>query len=99
MVDDEARIGMAVDHRRARIHVAPAKYVDRKVVLNGRAQDAVEARVIRLAVLSFFIMIRMPTAPGVRFQSAMISPTAGSSGSTGLTIASRSGWARCTSTA
>jgi len=39
MVDDEARIGVAVDQRRARIHVAPAQYVDRKVVLYGRAQD------------------------------------------------------------
>src|SRR5262245_30033498 len=99
MVDDETCIGVAVDQRRARIHVAPAQYVDRKIVLYGRAQDAVEARVIRLAVLSFVIMMRMPTAPGVCFQSAMISPTAGSSGSTGLTIANRPGWARCTSTA
>src|SRR6202040_1315899 len=50
MVDDEPRIGVAVDQRRARVHVAPAQYVDRKVVLYGRAQDSVEARVIRLAV-------------------------------------------------
>src|SRR5450759_1520080 len=50
MVDDEARIGVAVDQRRARIHVAPAQYVNRKVVLYGRAQDPVEARVIRLAL-------------------------------------------------
>ena len=50
MVDDEARIGVTVDQRRACIHVAPAQYVDRKVVLYGRAQDAVEAGVIRLAV-------------------------------------------------
>src|SRR5713226_6458351 len=50
MVDDEARIGVAVDQRRARIHVAPAQYVDWKVVLYGRAQDPVEARVIRLAL-------------------------------------------------
>jgi hypothetical protein len=45
------------------------------------------------------IMMRMPTAPGVYLQSAMTSPTARSSGSTGLTIAKRPGWARCTSTA
>jgi hypothetical protein len=44
-------------------------------------------------------MIRMPTAPGVLFQSAMTSATAGSSGSTGFTMASRPGCARCTSTA
>ena len=47
MVDDEARIGMAVDQRRARVDVAPAQDVDRKVVLDGRARDPVEARVVR----------------------------------------------------
>jgi hypothetical protein len=50
MVDDETGIGMAVDQHRARIHIAPAQYVDRKVVLYGRAQDSVEARIIRVAV-------------------------------------------------
>ena len=37
--------------------------------------------------------------PGVVFQSAMTSATAGSSGLTGLTRANRPGWARCTSAA
>src|SRR5262245_39367524 len=50
MVDDKVRIGVAVDQRRARIHIAPAQYVDRKVALYGRAQDPVEARVTRLAL-------------------------------------------------
>ena len=50
MVDDEARIGVAVDQRRARVEVAPAQDVDRKVVLYGRARDAVEARIGRVAV-------------------------------------------------
>src|SRR5205809_463104 len=36
---------------------------------------------------SFVSMMRMPTAPGVFFQSAMTSATAGSSGLTGLTMA------------
>src|SRR5262245_63617506 len=53
MVDDETVIGVAVDQHRARIHVVPAQYVDRKILLYGRAQDAVEARVIRLAVPLF----------------------------------------------
>jgi hypothetical protein len=48
MIDDEARIGVAIDQRHARIQVAPAQHVDRKVVLYGRAGDAVEARVIRI---------------------------------------------------
>src|SRR5271166_756963 len=48
---------------------------------------------------SFVSMMRIPTAPGVFFQSAMTSATAGSSGSTGLTMANRPGWACCTSTA
>ena len=39
------------------------------------------------------------TAPGVSFHSAITSATAGSSGSTGLTMANRPGCARCTSTA
>src|SRR5262249_36571836 len=50
MVDDEARVGVAVDQRHARIHVTPAQDVDRKVALCGRTQDPVEARVIRLAL-------------------------------------------------
>ncbi len=50
MVDDEARIGVAIDHCRARVEVAPAQDVDWKIVLYGRARDAVEARVSRVAV-------------------------------------------------
>jgi hypothetical protein len=42
-------------------------------------------------IVSFVIMMRMLAAPGVCFQSAMTSATAGSSGSTGLTIANRPG--------
>src|SRR3984893_3859053 len=49
MVDDESRVGVAVDERRARVHVAPAQHVDRKVVPNRCAQDPVEARVARIA--------------------------------------------------
>ena len=45
------------------------------------------------------IMMRMPTVPGVFFQSAMTSATDGSSGLTGFTMANRSGCFRCTSTA
>jgi hypothetical protein len=41
---------MTIDHRRAHIHVAPAQHVDGKVMLDRRAQDAVEARVRRFAV-------------------------------------------------
>jgi hypothetical protein len=37
-------------------------------------------------------MMRMPTVPGVFFQSATTSATAGSSGSTGLTMANRPEW-------
>ena len=100
VVDDEARVGMAVDQRRARVQVAPEQDVDRKVVLDGRARDPVEARVVRArASRSFVSMMRMPTAPGVFFHSAMTSATAGSSGSTGLTMANRPGCSRCTSTA
>ena len=100
MVDDEARVGMAIDQRGAGVQIAPAQDVDRKIVTNGRAQDPVEAGIVRRApALPSVSMMRMPTAPGVFFQSATTSATAGSSGSTGLTMANRSGWARCTSTA
>src|SRR5713226_8398522 len=37
MVDDESRVGMAIDERSARVQVAPAQDVDRKVVANRRA--------------------------------------------------------------
>ena len=50
MVDDEARIGVPVDQGRARIHVVPAQDIDRKVVLDGRARDPVEARMVRRAL-------------------------------------------------
>ena len=90
---------MAIDERSARVQVAPAQDVDRKVVANGGAQDPVEARVVRLAPGLFRQHDAIPTVPGVFFQSATTSATAGSSGSTGLTMASRPGWARCTSTA
>jgi hypothetical protein len=37
MVDDESRLGMAIDQLRARLYIAPAQHVDRKIVLNGCA--------------------------------------------------------------
>ena len=87
MVEDETRVGMAIDQRRARFQIVPAQHVDRKVVAHGRARDPVEARVRAGRASSFVSMMRMPTAPGVFFHSATTSSTAGSSGSTGLTMA------------
>jgi hypothetical protein len=49
MVDDESRVGMAIDERGAHVQVVPEQDVDRKIVTHGRAQDPVEARVVRLA--------------------------------------------------
>ena len=49
MVDDESRVGMAIDQRSARVQIVPAQDVDRKVVTNGGAQNPAEARVVRLA--------------------------------------------------
>jgi hypothetical protein len=37
MIDDESHVGMAVDQGGARVDIAPAQDVDRKVVANGRA--------------------------------------------------------------
>src|ERR1700722_5052408 len=51
MVEDEARVGMAVDQRGAGVDVAPAQDVDGQVVAHGRAQDAAVARVVRRALL------------------------------------------------
>jgi hypothetical protein len=45
------------------------------------------------------IMMRMPTVPGVFFQSAMVSATLGSAGSTGFTTAKRPGCLLRTSSA
>ncbi len=44
-------------------------------------------------------MIRIATVPGVRFQSSIVSTTAGSAGSTGLISANRLGHLRCTAIA
>jgi hypothetical protein len=50
MVHDEPRVGVAVDQRRARLDVAPEQDVDREIVFDGRAQDAVEPRIVRRAL-------------------------------------------------
>src|SRR5262252_8221909 len=50
VVDDESCVGVAIDQGGARLQVAPAQDIDRKVVANGGAQDPVEARVVRLAL-------------------------------------------------
>jgi len=50
MVEDEARVGVAVDQRHARVHVTPAQHVDRQVVPHRGTQEAVEARGVRLAL-------------------------------------------------
>jgi len=50
MVDDEARIAMAIDQRGARVEVASEQNVDREIVLHRRAQDPVEAWVVRRTV-------------------------------------------------
>ena len=47
MVDNEPRVGMTVNQRRARIDVAPEKNVDWEIVFDGRAQDAVKPRIVR----------------------------------------------------
>ena len=49
MVDDEPRIGMAIDQRPARVQIVPAVQVDRKIMANRRARNPVEAGVIRRA--------------------------------------------------
>jgi hypothetical protein len=41
---------MAIDQRCSRVQVAPAQDIDRKVVAHGRAQNAVEARIVWLAL-------------------------------------------------
>src|SRR6516165_5043037 len=50
MVDDEPRVWVAFDQRSARVDVAPEQDVDREIVCDGRAQDAVEPRVVRRAL-------------------------------------------------
>jgi len=50
MVEDEARIGVPVDQRGARVEVVPAQYVDRKIMPNGFTQDPVQAGVARVTL-------------------------------------------------
>ena len=50
MIDDEPRVGMAIDQRPARVQIVPAQQVDRKIVANRRARDPVEAGVVRRAL-------------------------------------------------
>src|ERR1700730_2485024 len=50
MIDDEAHVGVAVDQRGARVDIAPEQDVDREIVSDGCAQDAVEAGVVRRAL-------------------------------------------------
>src|SRR2546428_12804611 len=50
MVDDEPRIRMAVDQRRARVKVPPEQDIYWEILARRRAADAVEPGVIRRAV-------------------------------------------------
>ena len=50
MVDDEARVRVAIDQRGAVVQVAPAQNIDRNVVANGGTEDAVEAGVVWIAL-------------------------------------------------
>ena len=51
MVDDEPRVGMAVDQRRACVQIVPAQDVEWKIVANGRARNPVEAGIVSRALL------------------------------------------------
>jgi hypothetical protein len=76
---------------------APASTLPQHSMLTGKSYRTAARRIrsrpgsFGSRPASFVIMIRMPTVPGVFFQSAMTSATAGSSGSTGLTRAKRPG--------
>ena len=50
MINDEAHVGVAVDQRGARVDIPPEQDVDREIVSDGCAQDAVEAGVVRRAL-------------------------------------------------
>ena len=75
MVDDEPRVGMAIDERSAGVEIVPAQDVDRKVVANGRARIRSRPGSSASRLVSFVSMMRIPTAPGVFFQSATTSAT------------------------
>ena len=51
MVDDESRVGVAIDQRSARVQIVPAQDVEWKVVTNGRACNPVEAGIVGRALL------------------------------------------------
>src|SRR5262249_60304629 len=50
MVDDEPRLRMAVNQRRARVEVPRAQEIDREILARRRAADAVEPGIVRRAV-------------------------------------------------
>ena len=84
MVDDESRVGVAIDQRRALVQVAPEQDVDWKSCFTAAPRVRSRPGSFGSRFASFVSMMRIPTVPGVFFQSAMTSATAGSSGSTGL---------------
>ena len=43
MIDDETYIGMTIDQLCASVDVSPKEHVDRKIMLNCSAQDAVDS--------------------------------------------------------
>ena len=67
MIEDEARIGVAIDQRGAGFQIVPAEQVDRKIMAHRGARDAVESRMIGSRLFSLVRMMRMPTVPGVFF--------------------------------
>src|SRR5438309_421427 len=53
MVDDEPRVGVAVDKGGAGVEIAPEQDVDREIVTSRGTAYSVEARVVRRAVRFF----------------------------------------------
>ena len=64
MVDDESRVGVAVEQLHAGVQVAPAQDVDRKVILDGGTRDPVEAG-IATAVAEAESLLAVPGVTGV----------------------------------
>lgn len=93
MIDYQHRIGIPGCQLSNLLQTPPTQQGDREGVTRDGRENPVDARINGVADTLLFIMIRMATVPVVAAQSAIVSATAGSVGSTGLINANQPGCA------
>src|SRR5215471_9689414 len=99
MIDHQPRVGVSLRQLLGLVQTRRAREIDRQGVLRRQSQNPVDGRVGGSVETLSLKKTRIPTVPLVETQSAIVSATPGSVGSTGLTSLNRLGCALYTSRA